>query len=153
MAPRTNGSLASSPAGVPRASEDSGRAGRVALKKAAWPRGTYVTSIWVPGTQHLQGCPCTLREWGFTTHTPVDFQCFPKEFFLHSAEESWIERERKEDKRGESQLYRLEGRNPGSQEQTVKGQVELSPSHSPRNRRSWLEKQGLQRETAVKEMQ
>lgn len=33
----------------------------------------------------------------------------------------------------------------------VKGQIELSPSHSLRNCGSWLEKQGLQRETAVKE--
>lgn len=42
---------------------------------------------------------------------PVDFQCFLKACFLHSAEESWMERERKEDKRGESQPYNLEGLN------------------------------------------
>lgn len=35
---------------------------------------------------------------------PVDFQRF-----LHCAEESWMERERKEEKRGESQTCNLEG--------------------------------------------
>ena len=94
-----NGSLDSSPtAFVPQASR------RQRQSRTCGPGGegslAQVNSCgkcmgaWYPAPP---GLPLHPEKVGVPKHIPVHFQCFLKECFLHSAEESWMEREGKED--------------------------------------------------------